>query len=336
MSQQAINQPQTPTLFIPLVALWALVESGLGGIMHAFHLPFTGVFIGGFAVLCIALIAYSIPNAPKAIVQATLVVLVIKAAVNPATSPTAYLAVLFQGLLGALLFQKKSWIKTMAIPFALLSMVESAFQKIALLFIVFGETLASAFDAFVAKVLGIFMTAPDSGFAKWAIIIYVSIYVFWGIILGLWIIKLPKSITKRSQLYKDLKPMPVSTSLKHQNRKSKKRVYLITGLILLGCLAYFMQGQSPLTKSLILFFRVLAIITFWIYIVIPGMRKLVTKWTPKLQKKQSIILVNKEMNHLRSWLKPLHLKLKKEYKGLTLMKELVLGLMVITIYGKGK
>jgi len=30
---------------LSLTALWALLESGLGGMMHALHLPFTGVKI---------------------------------------------------------------------------------------------------------------------------------------------------------------------------------------------------------------------------------------------------------------------------------------------------
>jgi hypothetical protein len=336
MSTQTLNKAQTPSLFIPLVALWALVESGLGGIMHAFHLPFTGIFIGGFAVLCIALIAYSIPNAPKTIIQATLVVLVIKAAVNPATSPTAYVAVLFQGLLGSILFQKKSWIKPLAIPFALVCMLESAFQKIALLYIVFGKTITQAFDAFASKVFGIFMTTPTSGFAMWAIGIYISFYVVFGIILGIWIIHLPKNIQSRASFYKELQPLPVSTSIKTRKDRKWKRIYIIMGLLFIGCIAYFLQGQNAIQNALLLLIRVAAIIIFWIYVVIPGTRILINKWSPKFQNKQSILLVNKEMNHLRSWLKPLHIELKKKYTGFTLLKELILGLMVIAIHGEKK
>ena len=44
-------------IFIRLTALWALIEAGLGGLLHAFHLPFTGIILGGFAVLIISLLA---------------------------------------------------------------------------------------------------------------------------------------------------------------------------------------------------------------------------------------------------------------------------------------
>ena len=32
--------------FIALTALWAFVEAGLGGFLHALHLPFTGIVLG--------------------------------------------------------------------------------------------------------------------------------------------------------------------------------------------------------------------------------------------------------------------------------------------------
>jgi hypothetical protein len=48
-----------------LTALWAFVEAGLGGILHAFKVPFTGLLVGGMAVMLITLIAHfsnGIPN----------------------------------------------------------------------------------------------------------------------------------------------------------------------------------------------------------------------------------------------------------------------------------
>jgi hypothetical protein len=68
--------------FIALTALWAFVEAGLGGFLHALHLPFTGIVLGGFAVLIISLLAMCYDKPFAKIVQATLIVLAIKAAVN--------------------------------------------------------------------------------------------------------------------------------------------------------------------------------------------------------------------------------------------------------------
>ena len=40
-----------------LTALWAFAESGLGGMLHALQLPFTGLIVGGLSVIIITLIA---------------------------------------------------------------------------------------------------------------------------------------------------------------------------------------------------------------------------------------------------------------------------------------
>src|SRR4051812_9858770 len=87
-----------------LTALWALSESGLGGIMHAMKIPLTGFFVGGFAVIIIALIAHFSDKSLRAILQSTLLVILVKAAVSPQSPFMAYIAVAFQGVAGALIF----------------------------------------------------------------------------------------------------------------------------------------------------------------------------------------------------------------------------------------
>jgi hypothetical protein len=84
--------------------LWALSESGLGGMMFALKIPFTGFFVGGFAVVMLGLIAHFSYSNYKKTVEATVIVLLVKATVNPHLPPPAYLAVAFQGFSAALLF----------------------------------------------------------------------------------------------------------------------------------------------------------------------------------------------------------------------------------------
>ena len=45
-----------------LTALWAFSEAALGGLLHALHIPFSGVVLGGFAIMFISLIAYYSKN----------------------------------------------------------------------------------------------------------------------------------------------------------------------------------------------------------------------------------------------------------------------------------
>lgn len=77
-----------------LTALWALSESGLGGMMHAVKIPFTGFFLGGFAIVIITLIAHFSKTPFKSILQATLLVILVKAAASPHSPPMAYLSLI--------------------------------------------------------------------------------------------------------------------------------------------------------------------------------------------------------------------------------------------------
>ncbi|MFT5818187.1 MAG: hypothetical protein ACI95K_001675, partial [Lentimonas sp.] len=66
-----------------LTALWALSEAGLGGVLHALQSPFTGLFVGGFAIVLGSLIAYFAEDKWNTIFRSLLVVLIIKLAVSP-------------------------------------------------------------------------------------------------------------------------------------------------------------------------------------------------------------------------------------------------------------
>src|SRR5438045_6606034 len=84
-----------------LTALWAFSESGLGGIMHALQIPFTGLVVGGMSVIMISFIAQISDHQYREILKSAMIVLIIKAMVSPYTPFPAYIAVSFQALSGA-------------------------------------------------------------------------------------------------------------------------------------------------------------------------------------------------------------------------------------------
>src|SRR5678816_3467868 len=88
-----------------LTALWAFSESALGGVLHALQVPFTGLIVGGFAIIILTLIAWFAQGDLKKIFTSLLIVLIIKATVSPYTPLPAYIAVSFQGLMAFLLFR---------------------------------------------------------------------------------------------------------------------------------------------------------------------------------------------------------------------------------------
>src|SRR5438045_613816 len=70
MKQPAIYDQQ---VYYRIIALWVLCEAMLGGIIHAFHIPVSGLIVGSAAVICICLIGYYSP-VKGAIIKATLIV----------------------------------------------------------------------------------------------------------------------------------------------------------------------------------------------------------------------------------------------------------------------
>ena len=133
-----------------ITALWAFSEAFLGGILHAFHLPFAGLILSSFAVLCMVVI--SINGYRKGqILKATILVMIVKALLSPHTPVSAYLAVLLQGAFGELFF-------AFGIPFFLSclflgisALMQSALQKLIILTLIFGMDFWNAVDEFLSS-----------------------------------------------------------------------------------------------------------------------------------------------------------------------------------------
>ena len=134
-----------------ITALWAFSEAALGGILHALKIPFTGLFIGGSAVIFISLLAFY-ADSRKVIFESTLKVILVKFVVSPYSPLAAYFAVFLQSILGYILFFG-GFKKTSAILLGFLSLLLSSFQKIFILTIIFGMTLWESIDIFFDFVL---------------------------------------------------------------------------------------------------------------------------------------------------------------------------------------
>src|SRR5438105_7088855 len=90
-------------VYYRIIALWVICETLLGGIIHSFNIPFSGILLSGFAVMCICLIEKV--GERGSILKATVIVIVFKFLLSPQTPPAAYLAVFIQGILGEVLFR---------------------------------------------------------------------------------------------------------------------------------------------------------------------------------------------------------------------------------------
>lgn len=166
-----------------LTALWAFTESGLGGIMHAFQIPFTGLLVGGMAVIMICLIAELSQRHYKQILKSVLIVLIVKAMVSPHTPFPAYFAVTFQALLGYCLFGLMRVNFISIVLLSTIAMLESAIQKLLVLILIWGESLRKAADIMIGFIAGQFgLTAIDG--SKWVIAGYLVIYIAGGFVIA--------------------------------------------------------------------------------------------------------------------------------------------------------
>lgn len=187
-----------PSSLLGLAGIWAFVESGLGGAMHALKLPFTGIWIGGTAVAVLIVMAGVLRGRYEAwghvekvprhaiagtLLRATMLVMAVKLMASPHSPPTAYLAVGFQGVLAACVL---SWFRPFrlgAILFASLSMFESAIQKLLVMTLVYGRAWMTALES-MTLVANQQLGVEGGGLSLlW---VYLGLYLSWGVVLGIW------------------------------------------------------------------------------------------------------------------------------------------------------
>lgn len=276
-----------------LTALWALSEAALGGVLHAFQIPFTGLIINSSAVILISLIAFY-SDGRNAIFKSTLVVLIVKASVSPHTPLNAYMAVTLQGLIASALFSTRKFFKISALILGITTLLLSAFQKIIVLTIVFGKNLWESIDLFANTVIGQFSflnISAEFSLSIWLIIVYGALHLIAGFVSGYYAAILPVKITKR------LSDLKVPVSLKSMQSpeqisvKRKKKFWLRkpTGIFILTIagtifvLSYFTPvfESSQGRKALIMILRSVVIMIVWFKLLAPVMIRLYRRFLTK-------------------------------------------------------
>ena len=278
------------TALIRLTALWALNEAGLGGLMHLFQSPFTGIFVGGGAVLLISLIGYISERPMVAIPKALLLVLIIKAMISPHSPLTAYVAVAFQGLLGAFLFSVIPSFRVAALLLAVLALLESAFQKLLVMTLLFGMPLWKSLDAFIDSVLQKFGMLSDGASvagSQWVVGGYLGLYFAGGIFIGWLAGRLPAEVSAAAgRLLAPADPgtEPSGEPTGRPRKAFWKRPFFfwITGaLLLLSGIYIFSPGARQALEPLWLFVRVTGLIAIWYFVVGPFLMRMVQRFLKK-------------------------------------------------------
>lgn len=318
-----------------LTILWAFNECALGGLMHAFRIPFTGIFVGGFAVILIGLIAEFSKRNSKELVKATLLVVAVKFMVSPQSPIGAYIAVLFQGIFGALIYRVISNFRIASFVFALVAMFESALQKLLTLTILFGKAFWEALNSFLNDIAKVFGSQAENGSYTLAVI-YLSVYHLWGLTLGFCLSSLPKKLseTGNQKLHNDLS-QTVNNYVKQEGAqnsgRSKKAIYkvLFIVVVMLGILVY---NNSSLGYVIL---RTLAGVIILFFVINPLLKWLL-KYVLKKQQLHSQNTVECMINEL-----PRMYALaggcwqycKANFKGISRIKQFAFCMLLISLYG---
>jgi hypothetical protein len=290
------------TIYYRLIALWVLCEAMLGAIIFTFRIPISGLVIGSCAVTCITLIAWYIPT-KGTILKATLIVAIFKMMLSPQAPPPAYIAVFFQGLLGELLFWKRNYFRLMCVVLAVLSLLESALQRIIIVTVIYGDDLWTAINGFLSKLTG---SKKATDYSYFIIFWYILLHVLTGIVLGVWTGFLPQRI-KNMQTFQqryNIESITTEIELPRRKRSNKLRIILLVVWILLLALyiqSFFKIGVPLLPSSIALriLVRSIIIVLTWYFLISPVLRQLLHKWLQK-KKQQSAKQVQQVLNLLPS------------------------------------
>ncbi|MFK7782807.1 hypothetical protein [Psychroserpens sp.] len=267
-----------------LTALWALNESGLGGFLHVFNTPFTGLIVGGIAILLISLIAYYAENKWKAILKALLIVLIIKMAVSPYSPFGAYVAVSFQALFGALLFSNFSWKGITLLVLGVVTFLESALQKLLILTIVYGTNLWDAINIYGDWVQKKLNFVSETSTTSVLVTTYLLVYGVCGILAGIFIKSLIKIIANKKKENFYLKPDDFELTKSVSKTSFKTKIiwtWLFTVTLIVLAFTFFGGDLFGWKMGVYMMLRSFLILLLWYLIIGPFLLKLVQKFLTK-------------------------------------------------------
>ncbi len=313
-----------------LTALWAFSECSLGGIMHLFKIPFTGFFVGGFAVILIGLISFYSNQNYKTLTQATLLVLMVKAAVSPQSPPAAYFAVLFQGFIGAIIFSSLGFKLISTLLFGVIAMVESSLQLIINKTIFYGLNFWKAIDLLFNNIVNEFGLLLSQSFSLVLISMYVLLYAIWGLLLGYWCYFLPNKLSNKwAVILKEIESnISIELSSKKQNNFSLKWIGILSTLLFVVVVLYVNGGKIWIGIFLIL--RTIAIMALLYFVVAPLVIYYIKKKSLSNQNSINLILVDLPKMKNNSLLA---MQLASKNKNVIVKyKAFVENIIVITLY----
>jgi len=264
-----------------LTALWALNESGLGGFLHVFNSPFTGLIVGGIAILLISLIAFYAENKWQSILKALVIVLIIKMAVSPYSPFTAYISVSFQAVLAAFLFSNFSWHSFTLIVLGMVTFLQSALQKLLTLTIIYGTEFWEAINIYGSWIQNKMNLLTETSTTSVLIGLYLFIYSVCGLLAGLFINRMIGIIATKANTDFYLEPVTLTANTNKPKRNYSSKiiwVWLITIAIIVLAFTLFGGTLFGWQKAIYIILRSFFILMIWYLVLGPFVLKLIRKY----------------------------------------------------------
>lgn len=277
-----------------LIALWAVCEGTLGGIIHGFQLPITGLIVGSSAVIIICLIGYYIRE-KGAILRATILVCIFKLMLSPHSPIGAYYAVLFQGVLGELFFFNKKYYKTSCIVFATLALAESGAQGIIVPTLIYGMDFWKAVNKFISNLTN------QENVTNYSLYIgagYLFLHILVGFTIGIIASRIPSSVPNWKNEF-SLKENQVNNTVSYAKPKENSRknspkrigrsglfvIWIILSLVWLQAVLHIGNPILVPDEVLHILMRSFLIILTWYFLIGPLLLKLLKRWLEKQKTK---------------------------------------------------
>lgn len=279
-------------IYFRIIALWVVCEAMLGGIIHGFKLPVSGLIVGSSAIICIALLGLLIPT-KGAILKATMVVVVFKMLLSPQSPFAAYIAVLFQGIIGEFLFSNKKHFAFKCYLFAFLALIESAIQRVIIMTIIFGANFWEAFNEFSNKLIH---SSHSFNYSLYIVAGYLLLHIIVAYFVGRFASNLPTFLYNLKSAKNEYEIFQVSPIEENSpTSKRRKRSFIFIVWIVFAAIyihSQFFPQQALLPKSEVAFFifRSALIMLTWYYLIAPLLLKILQKFLERQKDKLRIEL----------------------------------------------
>ena len=297
-------------IYYRIIAIWILCECLLGGILHSFKLPITGIFVGSFISICIVLIAHYYPKR-GAIIRAAIAVALCKLILSPTATPMSYFAMCFQAIAGEIIFlSDRNVFKMASFLFILVTMLESALQRVLVIIIVWKTPSLNAINKFIKDVS---QQSYLNNYAMGYFAGFVCIHIIIGFFLGRLSAKLPskiEGIQTQKNLIENINSKNIIASAKAKNKILPFILWLILCVVLIQP---FVFPNNPIIKEdgvLHLIIRFLVALLTWSIIINPVLLNAAEKKSFQSSSKfesalQQIALLFPSINYIfkQSWTK---------------------------------